>query len=179
MSGLRRGSAPSNENLDRARVSEGLITESRIESANRFFRPEPARCDNVVFRRLNGRLCGELGGGPMFQVKVDAFSFSLSSSGDTEGSYWPPSKLCSKMLKSMLEALCKLLRLLLRGLPRLAASRFMTPSLRFSGLDFMGDACSRSKGCRNFSGPGFEKSSLMASMDGAVFTESSEQSIFS
>ena len=86
MSGLRKGSAPSNENLDRARVSEGLITESRIESANKFFRPEPARCDNVVFRRLNGRLCGELGGA-MFQVKVGALSFSLSSSGDTEGSY--------------------------------------------------------------------------------------------
>jgi len=37
---------------------------------------------------------------------------------------------------------CKLLRLLLRGLLKLAASKFMTPSLLFKGLDFIGDACS-------------------------------------
>ena len=118
----------------------------------------------------------------MFQVKVGAGSLSPSSSVGPEPSYCAPSKLCSKMLKSMLDALCKLLRLLLRGLPKLAASRFMTPSLRFSGLDFIGDACSRMMGCRNFSGPGLPKSSLMGSVarrSGTAFTESSEQSIFS
>ena len=60
-SDVRNGSEPSSENLERVRVIDGLMTESRMESANRFLRPEPARCDKVVLRKLKGRLGGELG----------------------------------------------------------------------------------------------------------------------
>ena len=160
MSGLRSGKAPSSDILDLARLSDGLMTESRIESAKRILRPDPARWESVDLRKLNGRRCGELGGGAV-QLKVDTEPSLSSSSGDCGESLLAPSKLCSKMLNSTLVAPCKLRRLLLRGLPRLAASRFITPSLRLSGLDFIGDACSRITGCSSFSGPGLPKSILI------------------
>jgi hypothetical protein len=61
VSELRSGNAPSKENRERGWfLNDGLMTESRAESPKRFLRPEPVRWLRVVFRRLQGRFCGEL-----------------------------------------------------------------------------------------------------------------------
>lgn len=83
------------------------------------------------------------------------------SSAESAESLFAPSKPWSKTLKSPPSVAPKLLRLTLRGLPMLAASRFITPSLRFSGLDFIGDACSCFAGWSHLS-------NLMASFRGAI-----------
>lgn len=139
---------------DRARVKEGLRLDSFVPSAKSFARAG-ARCCNVDFLSPKGRRCGDCaeGLGHVENPEVLSLSFWLSSADDAEplaATSFP----WSKTLKSEPKAAgpCKLLRFT-RGLPMPAASRFITPSLLFKGLDF-GGLCSMKTGCSRVSARG-------------------------
>ena len=92
------------------------------------------RCCSVDFLKLNGLRCGDfcrLG-------EASANVGSLACGLDASARSLFPSKPSSKTLKSLPNAAACRLRLLALGLPMVGWSRFITPSLRFNGLDFAG-----------------------------------------
>lgn len=147
-SGVRRGRAPSREMRDLARVKAAELEFDSPEPSAKSFARVGARCWRVDFLRPKGRRCGDFadGLGQVEKMEVLSRSFSLSPV-DTVASLDAPSWPWSNTLKSLPNARvpCKLLRFT-RGLPMPAASRFMTPSLLFSGLDFGGLLCSLNTG---------------------------------
>ena len=138
-SGVRRGRAPSREMRDLALVRAELELDSLLSEPN-LVRPG-ARCCNVDFLSPKGRRCGDCadGLGQVENPEVLSLSVSFSPPKEGIGSMEGPSGPCSKTLKSAPKESppCRLRRFT-RGLPMLAASRFITPSLLLSGLDFGG-----------------------------------------
>jgi hypothetical protein len=167
----RRGSAPSSEKRARVRVAAGLEVASRAASKFGVRRIGPVRCWRVDLLRLCGRRTGELGGG-----------IELSRSSCSTEVPCAPSTF-SKMLKSVALGECRLLRFELRGLPNPAVSRFITPSLRFSGLDFIDAFNSRRVDWNNATGVYCDERSAFAGASvgdsSTFFVASSEQSMFS
>lgn len=108
----------------------------------------------VDLRRLGNLLHGERvdGAGHVDEEKEMPLSLNASPSSLVCCVCVEVSCVCSKTLKSLLseEVPCKLLRFAL-GDPKLEASRFITPSLLFSGLDFAGELLSCIGAWRNLS----------------------------
>lgn len=160
---MRRGRAPSSEMRDLARVKAAELGPDSLDPSAKSFARVGARCWRVDFLRPKGRRCGDLteGLGQVEKTEVLSRSFSLSPV-EVGVSLAAPSWVCSNTLKSFPKARvpCTLLRFT-RGLPMPAASRFMTPSLLFKGLDFGGLPCSLNTGWSRVSARGLVGTSFL------------------